>query len=459
MEERLPEHYVYRRQLLKVSNKLEVRDVESLCYLCRGVVTKNRAKEIREGTQFFDILEEHNYLSPHNLGFLRMCLRDIDRERLIEELPEDDYYPPPCMPNSLQQSKQMVVIFRDKARWSIETLAKIKLTNPIEMENICGEVHLAITAEEAKYLPISLWQPGEHCKVSVDEVVTTTLRSLFSYTKSQLEAIQISCPHNIHKLKKPSKECTEQMNVLEEMLDKIEWNLKIRKRVKAKTLPIQEGQQACEHIREICTDLLRTEELDDNVQRIEDHISALCSTRNSLWQVPLTYLWLLNLLHLARTSTLDLMKHRQVIFDLLIRDKESITSNYDTLLLFVGKDTLEKLEITPQTQFQNTSPEPRLNTALVMGWPISRQIFLIQFASLAMGYSIDPMKMWRKYAEYATCKDMVQQRIQTYVTLAKNAESQMCHEVDCLRRRAIDISDGDFRELFPPSPNDLEKVS
>ena len=450
MEERLPEHYVYRLQLLKVSNKLEVRDVERLCYLCRGVVPRDRAKEIREGIQLFDILEEHNYLSPHNLGFLCRCLGDIDRERLIEELPEDDCYPPPCMPNSLQPSKQMVVIFRDKARWSIETLAKIKLTNPIEMENICGEVHLAITAEEAKDLPISVWQPGEHCKVSIDEVVTTTLRSLFSYTKSQLEAIQISCAHNIHKLKKPSKECTEQMSVLEEMLDKIEWNPKIRERVKAKTLPIQEGQQACEHIREICTDLLRTKELDDNVQRIEDHISALCSTRNSLWQVPLTYLWLLNLLHLARTSTLDLTKHRKVIFDLLIRDKESITSNYDTLLLFVGKDTLEKLEITPQTQFQNTFPE-HLNTALVMGWPISRQIFLIQFASLAMGYSIDPMKMWRKYAEHATCKDMVQQRIQTYVTLAKNAESQMCHEVDCLRQRAIDISDGDFRELFPPS--------
>ena len=314
---------------------------------------------------------------------------------------------------------------------------------------------MAITAEQAKDLPISLWQPDEHCKVSIDEVVTTTLKSLFLYTKSQLEAIQISCAHNIHKLEKPSKECTEQMKVLEEMLDKIEWNPEIRERVKTKALKTQKGQQACKNIREICTDLLRTEELEDNIQSIEDHLSALCSTRNSLWQVPLTYLWLINLLHLARTSALDLTKHREVIWSLLIREKESITSNYDTLLLFVGKDTLEKLEITPQSQFQNTFPESHLNSALVMGWPISRQIFLIQFASLAMGYSIDPMQMWRKYAKHAACKDMVHQRIQTYVSLAKNAEKQMLDEVDCLRRRAIDISDGDLQELFPCVPNKL----
>ena len=448
--EGFPEHYIYRRQLLKVSDNLEVRDVERLCYLCRGVVPRDRAEEVREGTQLFDILEEHNYISPHNLEFLGMCLRDIGRERLIEELPGDEATtcnPLPCMPNSLQATKQMIVVFRRKAHWSIGTLAKIQLTNSIEMENICGEVHLAITAEQAKDLPISLWQPGERCKVSIDEVVTTTLKSLFLYTKSQLEAIQISCAQNIHKLKKPSKECTEQMKVLEEMLDKIEWNSKIRERVKAKALQTQEGQQACKNIREICTDLLRTEELDDNIQSIEDHLSALCSTRNSLWQVPLTYLWLINLLHLAKTSALDLTKHREVIWNLLIREKESIASNYDTLLLFVGKDTLEKLEITPQSQ--NTFTESHLNTVLVMGWPISRQIFLIQFASLAMGYSIDPMEIWRKYAKHASCEDMVQQRIQTYVTLAKNAENQMLHKMECLRQRAIDIGDGDLRELFP----------
>ena len=450
--EGFPEHYIYRRQLLKVSDNLEVRDVERLCYLCRGVVPRDRAKEIREGTQLFDILEELNYISPHNLGFLGMCLRDIGRERLIAELPGNEATTCnllPCVSNSLQANKQMIVVFRRKAHWSIETLEKIQLTNSIEMENICGEVHFAITAERAKNLPISLWQPDERCQVSIDEVVTTTLKSLFLYTKSQLEAIQISRTQDIHKLVKPSKECTEQMEVLEKMLDKIEWNSKIRERVKAKALKTQEGQQACKNIREICTDLLRTEELDDNIQSIEDHLSALCSTRNSLWQVPLTYLWLINLLHLARTSALDLTKHREVIWNLLIREKESITSNYDTLLLFVGKDTLDKLKITPQSHFQNTFPESHLNSALVMGWPISRQIFLIQFASLAMGYSIDHMQMWRKYAKYASCEDMVQQRIQTYVTPAKNAENQMLHEVSCLRQRAIEISDGNLRELFP----------
>ena len=47
--------------------------------------------------------------------------------------------------------------------------------------------------------------------VSIDEVASDTLDSLFVYTKSQLEAIQISLPNNTYKLSKPARECEEQL--------------------------------------------------------------------------------------------------------------------------------------------------------------------------------------------------------------------------------------------------------
>ena len=190
------------------------------------------------------------------------------------------------------------------------------------------------------------------------------------------------------------------------------------------------GQLTCQNIHEMCTNLLGSEapEIDGIIHRVENYICAINYTRHSIWQVPLTYQWLINLLRLARVSVLDLSKHHKLLSNLLSQERESITNNYETLVQFVGEDTLEKLQLVPQAQLQSSSGS---NTALVMDWPISRQIFLIQFASLAMGYRINPMEMWGKYSRIAMCKEMVENRIQTYVNLStsrrlKNRCSKIC---------------------------------
>ena len=78
------------------------------------------------------------------------------------------------------------------------------------MRSTCGEVRLILTDD----LPAPLWQPDERtAAVSINEVVSDTLDSLFLYTKSQLEAIQISLPDNTYKLSKPARECEEQFKV------------------------------------------------------------------------------------------------------------------------------------------------------------------------------------------------------------------------------------------------------
>ena len=70
----------------------------------------------------------------------------------------------------------------------------------------------------------------ESASLSIDEVVSTTLRSLFLYTKSQLEAIKISGNEGL-KLNRPVRECEVQFKVLEGELDRIGWNSKIREKV------------------------------------------------------------------------------------------------------------------------------------------------------------------------------------------------------------------------------------
>jgi len=77
------------------------------------------------------------------------------------------------------------------------------------------------------------------------------------------------------------------------------------------------------------------------------------------------------------------------------------------------------------------------DTALVMGSPITRQIFLIQFVNLAMGYSINPMEMLRKYGEIVTHDSLVENRIQTFVTLSERVKGQIFKGLRSLRQRAI----------------------
>ena len=68
----------------------------------------------------------------------------------------------------------------------MEAQVMIQLINKEEIRSTCGEVRLILIDD----LPAPLWQPDERtAAVSIDEVASDTLDSLFLYTKSQLEAI------------------------------------------------------------------------------------------------------------------------------------------------------------------------------------------------------------------------------------------------------------------------------
>ena len=79
-------NYYFRRQLLKISEQLEMRDVKNLSFLCTDVVPRSQAKEIMDGIDLFAILEERGYLSPHNTAFLYRCLHDIGKPALGRKL-------------------------------------------------------------------------------------------------------------------------------------------------------------------------------------------------------------------------------------------------------------------------------------------------------------------------------------------------------------------------------------
>jgi len=110
--------------------------VERLSFICREVVPKAQAEKISEGFHLFEILEERGLLSPCDLTLLCTCLRVIGKVAVAEKLASAQL---PWLPDSLQTRHQLTLVFRHKARWSMEAQMMIQLINIEEMRSTCGE--------------------------------------------------------------------------------------------------------------------------------------------------------------------------------------------------------------------------------------------------------------------------------------------------------------------------------
>ena len=75
--------FVYREQLLRISQQLTAQDIEKLLWLLKKVIPLARAEKISKGYQLFDDLEKQRLLGPNNLNILSNCLSATGREDLV----------------------------------------------------------------------------------------------------------------------------------------------------------------------------------------------------------------------------------------------------------------------------------------------------------------------------------------------------------------------------------------
>ena len=75
--------FVYREQLLRISQQLTAQDIEKLLWLLKKVIPLARAEKISKGYQLFDDLEKQSLLGPNNLNILSNCLSATGREDLV----------------------------------------------------------------------------------------------------------------------------------------------------------------------------------------------------------------------------------------------------------------------------------------------------------------------------------------------------------------------------------------
>ena len=98
--------FEFRRFILKLANKLNVFDRESLEYLLEGKIAAGKIEYLRKtATGLFDELQKGGLIGPANLKFLQKLLGDIGRQDLVGEV---EIFEHSCRPRLTVKTEQFL---------------------------------------------------------------------------------------------------------------------------------------------------------------------------------------------------------------------------------------------------------------------------------------------------------------------------------------------------------------
>ena len=394
--ELLDKSFTFHGHLLEISEQLGARDLVKLCYLCRSVVPKAQAEKITEGFQLFDVLEELHLLSPTKLAFLGACLRTIGKVALAERLTASTTSLP-YKPSSFSTDEQLLRnTFRSQAsqhRLCMEKLSSTTLLPHSEVACLFAEMEFAVGMD----LPVP-WMKPEGIVEDFDGIVASTLSSMFSFFDCLIKSGFAFLANDIQLTRQLLERCSNEYSRFEKTVARTHWNLVVREKVNQKISQRQdpqgrEARKACQYISHLCVDILGVEGMRKEAQDTDNNLYMLESVYYSFWGRLPMYQWLANLLHLAKTSVLDLSKHRELLLKLLTKHRTDIVQNYGLLSQTVGEEVLET--------FCPLSEEDQMYECIIDVMDICPHqlklvitcTHLLELVALSTGYVIDPHKI------------------------------------------------------------------
>lgn len=447
-----PTSFAYRQQLLWISEQLSEQDVKKLCYLCKDVLSKMQCEQITEAFQLFDLLEDQCLLASDNLIFLSECLSIIGKMKLAASLP---YTPQSFV------TQQLLSVFHSKANHyasTMENLSKAGLFPRSYLTELLAEVYFALKMD----LPTNLGMPSELSMTDLDRIVATTLREIFWCSAAQRKLACTVVSNDIQARQVYSAECHNYFTHFDNAVSEIKWNsvvcAKVRKLISERIEPQGTGaRKACEYIRQVCVDILESDEIQQHLDEASKHLFALESIYYSVWQRLPMYHWLVNLLNLAKSSILDLSKHRELLLVLLEEHRGGIIENYSELSQILGQEVLDNL--APLLHFSKTDYIPKYNPNTV--YTTTWHVFLLQLVYLAMGYSIEPKEVGERYTNLFFYGDSLKKLFEDGMLLLASAVGHNMHVVMVgLKQKALELANSTpysvpIVELFPDGSHGL----
>ena len=447
-----PANFAYRQQLLQISEELSEQHVKRLCYLCKDVLPKMQCEQITEGFQLFDLLEDQRLLASDNLTFLSECLSIIGKMKLAASLP---YTPQSFV------TQQLVSVFHSKANHyasTMENLGKADLFPRIHLTQLLAEVYFVLKMD----LPTNLGIPPELSMADLDRIVATTLREIFLCSAAQRKLACTLVSNDFQARQVYSAECHTYYTHFDNAVTEIKWNsvvcAKVRNVISERREPQGTGaRKACEYIRQVCVDILRSDQIQQHLDEASKHLFALESIYYNVWQKLPMYHWLVNLLYLAKSSILDLSKHCELLLMLLEEHRKGIIENYSELSQILGQEVLD--DLAPLLRFSKNDYIPKCNPSIA--YTMTWHVFLLQLVYLAMGYSIEPKEVGERYTKLFFYGDNHNKLFENGMLLLAAAVGYNMHVLMVsLKHKALELANSTpynvpIVELFPDGSHGL----
>ena len=399
-----PRDYRYRELLLRISDCLNSRDIRGLLWLLKKVIPKGRAEKLTQGYQLFDELEKCGLLSPSRLDFLRVHLLAANREDLasiLDSLPETvTKVAVPHLPSTLNTA-HYTQVFRMKSNNSASKIRSLALIGTAQVGEVWDGVYKMINsvAHEIGFaaeldIPVQWWEPTA-TPAQIDEVIRNTLQSVFAYAKAHIPSHLEMVPTNVEVW----QSCCQSYQQFDKEMDRayVQWNTQVRKKISEavsnRTHPHGKlASHVCEYAHSICTDLLQDEHFKAKVDRVSQSLFVLESAWYERWQLAGLFHWVSNLLHLGRTSVIDLSRYRKLLRSIFAEHKENIELFLEDFSRIIGKDGMRQL--SPVLELLNCKQHPNSTSEyVVVCTPTLWYMFLMELIAVAEGYDIDPLEI------------------------------------------------------------------
>ena len=457
-----PRDYKYRELLLRISDRLSARDIRGLLWLLKKVIPKRTAEKLTQGYQLFDELEKRGLLSPRRLGFLRMHLLAANREDLasiLDSLPEIvTKATVPHLPSTLNTARYTQV-FRMKITDSASNIRSLALIGTAQVGEVWDGVYKMINslAHEIGFaaeldIPVQWWEPTATA-AQVDDIIRNTLQSAFAYAKAHISSLREMVPTDMEAW----QSCCQRYQQFDNEMDRmyVRWNTRVRKKISEavgnRMHPHGKlASHVCEYTRSICTDLLQDEQFKAEVDEVSKSLFVLESAWYEKWQVAGLFHWVSNLLHLGRSSVVDLSRYRRLLRSIFAQHKENIEMFLEEFSHFIGKDGMRQL--SPVLELLNCRPcSSSTSKYVVVCAPTLWYMLLVELIAVAEGYNIDPREIGK-----VTLQNLISEgyTLISNVKVIQSATCRMHDEVLKLWKHASEVATTSHYsvpvyELFP----------
>ena len=333
----------YRKTTLEVFSQLEKGEVEQIRWLSQDFLKISWLEKMTE-MELLNVLESSGLLGPGNYTFLIDCLEEIGRVDLVIRIM------PPSLPH-LPASMDLPALLRHRHFENIQLkkqqyqfgMRSLMMVTQMASQNTA---RMAVGWHKRILGALSPKSLEQHSSFIIENLPTTLINTSL-HINDLLDAVQeYERNGDTSKFAQHVKECEEHLDILQNLMEEIDWDHTPRKREKIATSrqyhPVRQASYgAFSGVAELLLEFSSSrEQLQEESRALSQKLTRLESLlRLSGYMWSLTS-WLIALLQVAVRSPVCLASY-DFLFRLLIqRNRHIIRSNSDMLESVLGPSIL-----------------------------------------------------------------------------------------------------------------------